>query len=101
MYPTAFQNPRHNPQVFDPAAKITTEKDYSGEPYPYWGNPVETLHVDECDNRKTGNVWNYSHVHYISCKQMFADKLTCKISSDDPATSGAIRTGSPQLSAKR
>ncbi|MCX4290473.1 MAG: aconitase family protein [Odoribacter sp.] len=66
------------------AGKITTEKDYSGEPYPYWGNPVETLHVDECDNRKTGNVWNYSHVHYISCKQMFADKLTCKISSDDP-----------------
>ncbi len=65
------------------AGKIAVEKDYPGEAYPYWGNPVETLHVDECDNRKTGNVWNYSHVHYISCKQIFAEKLTCKIAADD------------------
>lgn len=63
--------------------KIATEKSFPGEAYPYWGNPVETLHVDECDNRKTGNVWNYSHVHYISCKQIFADKLTYKIAADD------------------
>ncbi|MCM1031517.1 MAG: aconitase family protein [Oscillibacter sp.] len=63
--------------------KITMEKNYPGEVYPYWGNPVETLHVDECDNRKTGNVWNYSHVHYISCKQIFSDKLTSKVAADD------------------
>lgn len=63
--------------------KITTEKNYSGETYPYWGNPVETLCIDECDNRKTGNVWNYSHVHYISCKQIFSDKLISRIAIND------------------
>lgn len=63
--------------------KITAEKTYPGEPYPYWGNPVESLHVDEFDNRKTGRIWNYTDIHYISCKQIFAEKLTYKISSED------------------
>lgn len=64
--------------------KITAEKAYHSEPYPYWGNPVEPLHIDEFDDRKNGNVWNYTDINYISCKQIFADKLTYKISSDDP-----------------
>lgn len=63
--------------------KITAENSYPDESYPYWGNPVEPLHVDDCDDRKCGNVWNYSDIHYVSCKQIFADKLTYHISSED------------------
>lgn len=63
--------------------KICGEYAYPGEVYPYWGNPVEPVRIDPFDKRKTGNVWNYSDVNYISGKQIFADKLTYKISKED------------------
>lgn len=63
--------------------KISSEYAYPGEEYPYWGNPVEPVRIDPLDKRKYGNVWNYADVNYISCKQIFADKLTYKISQED------------------
>lgn len=62
---------------------ITVEKSYPEEEYPYWGNPVEPVRIDKYDDRKDGLVWDYSDVDYISCKQIFADKLTYKIAMDN------------------
>lgn len=63
--------------------KLDSEKDYAGEVYRYWGNPVEPVRIDTFDNRRHGHVWNYSDVNYISCKQIFPDKLTYKIAIED------------------
>ncbi len=38
------------------------------------------------DNRKSGNVWNYSDVDNLNTDQMFAGKHTYNVLSSDPAS---------------
>ncbi len=42
-----------------------------------------TLTIDENDNRRLGNVWNYKDVHNLNTDQMFAGNLTYNVLSSD------------------
>ncbi len=42
-----------------------------------------TLTIDENDNRRLGNVWNYTDVHDLNTDQMFAGNLTYNVLSSD------------------
>lgn len=63
--------------------KICAEKEFTGAEYQYWVNPAEPVVMDECDHRKDGNVWNYGDIDNISCEQLFAERLTYKISNEN------------------
>ncbi|MDL2231822.1 aconitate hydratase, partial [Porphyromonadaceae bacterium OttesenSCG-928-L07] len=65
--------------------KLTAEMDYKGEKYRYWNLPVTQPEVSPFEKRKFSNVWNYSDKNYISCKQLFPEELTHKISLEDGA----------------
>ncbi len=44
-----------------------------------------TLQIKKDENRKSGNVWNYSDVDNLNTDQMFAGKHTYSVQSSDPA----------------
>jgi 3-isopropylmalate dehydratase small subunit len=65
--------------------KITDPRINQGsEKFPYEAVQSKTYMIKPGDNRKTGNVWNYSDVDNFNTDQMFAGKDTYNILSSDP-----------------
>ena len=56
------------------------------EKFPYSAPQSSTFMIREGENRKSGNVWNYSDVDNFNTDQMFAGKQTYNILSSDPAS---------------
>lgn len=54
------------------------------ENYPYVSAKTSTFEIAKGENRKTGNVWNYSDIDNLNTDQMFAGKHTYNILSTDP-----------------
>jgi len=54
--------------------------------YPYSAEQSITSFIREDENRKSGNVWNYSDVDNLNTDQMFAGKYTYSVLSSDPAS---------------
>lgn len=52
--------------------------------YPYSVRQSKTVTINEGENRRYGNVWNYSDVDNLNTDQMFAGKHTYKVLSSDP-----------------
>ena len=65
--------------ITDPRKKPGNEK------FPYSAPQSITFKIKEGENRKNGNVWNYSDVDNFNTDQMFAGKHTYNILSSDPA----------------
>jgi 3-isopropylmalate/(R)-2-methylmalate dehydratase large subunit len=65
--------------ITDPRKKPGNEK------FPYSSPQSRTFSIQEGENRKNGNVWNYSDVDNFNTDQMFAGKHTYNILSSDPA----------------
>ena len=54
--------------------------------YPFSVGQSITSVIKEGENRKSGNVWNYSDVDNLNTDQMFAGKYTYNVLSSDPAS---------------
>ncbi len=54
--------------------------------YPFSAEQSITSFISENENRKSGNVWNYSDVDNLNTDQMFAGKYTYNVLSSDPAS---------------
>jgi 3-isopropylmalate dehydratase small subunit len=54
--------------------------------YPFSAKQSITSFISENENRKSGNVWNYSDVDNLNTDQMFAGKYTYNVLSSDPAS---------------
>jgi 3-isopropylmalate/(R)-2-methylmalate dehydratase large subunit len=65
--------------ISDPRKKPGKEK------FPYSVPQSKTFEIKQGENRKIGNVWNYSDVDNLNTDQMFAGKHTYNILSSDPA----------------
>jgi 3-isopropylmalate/(R)-2-methylmalate dehydratase large subunit len=65
--------------ITDPRVKSGKEK------FPYKISQSKTFEIKSGENRRSGNVWNYSDVDNLNTDQMFAGKHTYKILSTDPA----------------
>jgi 3-isopropylmalate/(R)-2-methylmalate dehydratase large subunit len=57
----------------------------SDEKFPYPKAQSHTLTIPEGENRKEGNVWNYSDVDNLNTDLMFAGNLTYNVLSSDAA----------------
>lgn len=55
------------------------------EKFPYKISQSKTFEIKSGENRRLGNVWNYSDVDNLNTDQMFAGKHTYNILSTDPA----------------
>ena len=55
------------------------------ERFPYKIIQSKTYDIQPGDNRRVGNVWNYSDVDNLNTDQMFAGKHTYNVLSTDPA----------------
>ncbi len=66
--------------ITDPRENFETSK------YPYSAGQSITSFIKEGENRKSGNVWNYSDVDNLNTDQMFAGKYTYNILSSDPVS---------------
>ncbi len=55
------------------------------EIFPFKAAQSKTSEIEKGENRKTGNVWNYSDVDNLNTDQMFAGKHTYNVLSSDPA----------------
>ncbi len=65
--------------------KITDPRSAGGsEKYPFNRPQSATVSVAEGENRKNGNVWDYSDADNLNTDQMFAGHLTYKVLSSDP-----------------
>jgi 3-isopropylmalate dehydratase small subunit len=64
--------------ITDPRKKPGFEK------FPYDAIQSKTFIIKPGENRKTGNVWNYSDVNNFNTDQMFAGKHTYNVLSTDP-----------------
>jgi 3-isopropylmalate/(R)-2-methylmalate dehydratase large subunit len=65
---------------------ITDPRKISGkERFPFIVKQSKTFEIRPGENRKTGNVWNYSDVDNLNTDQMFPGKHTYNIQSTDPA----------------
>ncbi len=67
-----------NGAISDPREKSGIEK------YPYVSGQIRTFEIRKEENRKSGNVWNYSDIDNLNTDQMFAGKHTYNILSTDP-----------------
>jgi homoaconitate hydratase family protein/3-isopropylmalate dehydratase small subunit len=68
--------------------KVTDPRPSNGaEKYPFNRPQPADVSIAEDDNRRMGNVWNYSDVDNLNTDQMFAGHLTYQVNSSDP---GAI-----------
>jgi 3-isopropylmalate/(R)-2-methylmalate dehydratase large subunit len=65
--------------ITDPRKGIHSEK------YAFVAGQSKTFEIKPGENRKHGNVWDYSDVDNLNTDQMFAGKLTYNILSSDPA----------------
>ncbi len=54
--------------------------------FPFSVGQSITSVIKEGENRKSGNVWNYSDVDNLNTDQMFAGKYTYNVLSSDPAS---------------
>ena len=54
--------------------------------YPFSVEKGKTSEIRQGENRKYGNVWNYSDVDNLNTDQMFAGKHTYNVLSSDPAS---------------
>jgi 3-isopropylmalate dehydratase small subunit len=54
------------------------------EKFPYRISQSKTFEIKSGENRRSGNVWNYSDVDNLNTDQMFAGKHTYNILSTDP-----------------
>jgi homoaconitate hydratase family protein/3-isopropylmalate dehydratase small subunit len=54
--------------------------------YPYEIEQGATVVIPAGENRKTGNIWNYSDIDNLNTDQMFAGNLTYKVMSSEPKT---------------
>jgi len=59
-------------------------KKQRGRKFPYKAAQSKTFEIKPGENRKAGNVWNYSDVDNLNTDQMFAGKHTYKVLSTDP-----------------
>ena len=67
---------------------ITDPREKPGkEHYPFKITQSKTFEIKSGENRKLGNIWNYSDVDNLNTDQMFAGKHTYNVLSTDP---GAI-----------
>lgn len=66
--------------IFDPRENPEFVK------YPYSAAQSITSVIEPDDNRKHGNIWNYSDVDNLNTDQMFAGKHTYNVLSSDPAS---------------
>jgi len=64
-------------EIDDSRGIITDDK------YPYQKEQSHTLTIDENENRRLGNVWNYSDVDNLNTDLMFAGNLTYNVLSSD------------------
>ena len=65
--------------------KITDPRPSNGsEKFPFSRSQSVTLTIPEGENRKSGNVWDYSDADNLNTDQMFAGHLTYKVLSSDP-----------------
>jgi homoaconitate hydratase family protein/3-isopropylmalate dehydratase small subunit len=64
--------------ITDPRGKAGSEK------FPYKVEQSTTIEIKSGENRKSGNVWNYSDVDNFNTDQMFAGKHTYNVLSSDP-----------------
>jgi len=65
---------------------ITDPRDSKGkEKFPFSVSQSKTTKIEESENRRIANVWNYSDVDNLNTDQMFAGKLTYNVLSSDPA----------------
>jgi 3-isopropylmalate/(R)-2-methylmalate dehydratase large subunit len=65
--------------ITDPRKNPGTEK------FPFKAAQNRTIEIKDGENRKSGNVWNYSDVDNFNTDQMFAGKHTYNVLSSDPA----------------
>jgi len=54
--------------------------------FPYTREQGNTVEIAETDNRRLGNVWNYTDADNLNTDQMFAGNLTYKVLSSDAAS---------------
>ena len=54
--------------------------------YPFVAEQSRTYEIKQDENRKNGNVWNYSDVDNLNTDQMFPGRFTYNILSSDPAS---------------
>ena len=67
------------------AGVITSPSKNAGkEQYPFKPAQSKTFEINAGENRKLGNVWNYSDVDNLNTDQMFAGKHTYTVLSTDP-----------------
>jgi len=64
--------------ITDPGKKPGKEK------YPYKVAQSKTVHIESGENRRSGNVWDYSDADNLNTDQMFAGKHTYNILSTEP-----------------
>jgi len=64
--------------ITDPRKKKGNEK------FPFKIPQSKTFLIQKGENRKSGNVWNYSDVDNLNTDQMFAGKYTYNVLSTDP-----------------
>jgi homoaconitate hydratase family protein/3-isopropylmalate dehydratase small subunit len=56
----------------------------SNDKFPYTIEQGNTVTIDESDNRRLGNVWNYADANDLNTDQMFAGNLTYQVLSSEP-----------------
>jgi homoaconitate hydratase family protein/3-isopropylmalate dehydratase small subunit len=54
--------------------------------YPFSAEQSKTYEITQGENRKNGNVWNYSDVDNLNTDQMFPGRYTYNVLSSDPAS---------------
>ncbi len=52
--------------------------------FPYAIEQTNTVSIDENDDRRLGNVWNYADANNLNTDQMFAGNLTYSVLSSEP-----------------
>ena len=65
-------------KIVDPRGIISTDK------FPFSKEQSNTVTINESDNRKLDNVWNYADANNLNTDQMFAGNLTYSVLSSEP-----------------
>ena len=65
-------------KIVDPRGITTDDR------FPYSVEQTNTVTIDESDNRKFDNVWNYTDANDLNTDQMFAGNITYSVLSSEP-----------------